>query len=68
MIVTDAEWNALKPTIALIQSDIWIGFPRAEQVLDRMLGLIGMPQLTRMPGRLVPLKHLVPTDPAGRGC
>jgi len=24
--------------IALIQSDIWIGFPRAEQVLDRLQG------------------------------
>ncbi|MDZ4066462.1 MAG: TniB family NTP-binding protein [Tabrizicola sp.] len=28
--------------IALIQSDIWIGFPRAEQVLDRLQGLIDM--------------------------
>ena len=39
--------------IALIQSDIWIGFPRAEQVLDRLQGLIDMPRQTRMPGLLV---------------
>ena len=39
--------------IALIQSDIWIGFPRAEQVLDRLQGLIEMPRQTRMPGLLV---------------
>lgn len=39
--------------IALIQSDIWIGFPRAEQVLDRLHGLIEMPRQTRMPGLLV---------------
>ena len=39
--------------IALIQSDIWIGFPRAEQVLDRLHGLIEMSRQTRMPGLLV---------------
>ena len=39
--------------VALIQSDIWIGFPRAEQVLDRLQGLIEMPRQTRMPGLLV---------------
>jgi hypothetical protein len=39
--------------IALIQSDIWIGFPRAEQVLDRLQCLIEMPRQTRMPGLLV---------------
>lgn len=36
--------------IALIRSDIWIGFPRAEQVLDRLQCLIEMPRQTRMPG------------------
>ncbi|PWG74452.1 NTP-binding protein, partial [Enterococcus hirae] len=36
--------------IALIQSDIWIGFPRAEQVLDRLQGMIEAPRQTRMPG------------------
>lgn len=39
--------------IALIQSDIWIGFPRAEQVLERLDGLIRMPRQTHMPGLLV---------------
>ena len=39
--------------IALIQSDIWIGFPRAEQVLDRLQGMIEAPRQTRMPGLLV---------------
>lgn len=39
--------------IALIQSDIWIGFPRAEQVLDRLQGMIDAPRQTRMPGLLV---------------
>jgi len=39
--------------IALIQSDLWIGFPRAEQVLDRFQGLIEMPRQTRLPGLLV---------------
>jgi DNA polymerase III delta prime subunit len=39
--------------IALIQSDIWIGFPRAEQVLDRLQSLIEAPRQTRMPGLLV---------------
>ncbi len=39
--------------IALIKSDIWIGFPRAEQVLDRLQGLNEMPRRTRMPGLLV---------------
>lgn len=39
--------------IALIQSDMWIGFPRAEQVLDQLQGLIEMPPQTRMPGLLV---------------
>lgn len=39
--------------IALIQSDIWIGFPRAERVLDRLQSLIDAPQQTRMPGLLV---------------
>ncbi|WP_308341599.1 TniB family NTP-binding protein, partial [Roseovarius mucosus] len=34
--------------IALIQSDIWIGFPRAEQVLDRLQGMIEAPRQTRM--------------------
>jgi Bacterial TniB protein len=32
--------------IAFIQSDIWIGFPRAEQVLDRLQGLIEMRRQT----------------------
>lgn len=39
--------------ISLIQSDIWIGFPRAEQVLDRLQNLIESPRQTRMPGLLV---------------
>ncbi len=39
--------------ISLIQSDIWIGFPRAEQVLDRLQNLIEAPRQTRMPGLLV---------------
>ncbi|WP_054007761.1 TniB family NTP-binding protein [Cypionkella psychrotolerans] len=39
--------------ISLIQSDIWIGFPRAEQVLDRLQSLIEAPRQTRMPGLLV---------------
>lgn len=39
--------------IALIQSDIWIGFPRAERVLDRLQSLIDAPRQTRMPGLLV---------------
>jgi len=39
--------------IALIQSDIWIGFPRAEQVLDRLQDMIEAPRQTRMPGLLV---------------
>jgi len=39
--------------IALIQSDIWIGFPRAEQVLGRLQSLIEAPRQTRMPGLLV---------------
>ena len=39
--------------IALIQSDIWIGFPRAEQVLARLQSLIEAPRQTRMPGLLV---------------
>ena len=39
--------------ITLIQSDIWIGFPRAEQVLDRLQGMIEAPRQTRMPGLLV---------------
>jgi SpoVK/Ycf46/Vps4 family AAA+-type ATPase len=39
--------------ISLIQLDIWIGFPRAEQVLDRLQNLIEAPRQTRMPGLLV---------------
>ena len=39
--------------ISLIQSDIWIGFPRAEQVLDRLQNLIEAPRQIRMPGILV---------------
>jgi len=39
--------------IALIQSDIWIGFQRAEQVLDRLQGMIEAPRQTRLPGLLV---------------
>ncbi len=39
--------------ISLIQSDIWIGFPRAEQVLGRLQNLIEAPRQTRMPGLLV---------------
>ena len=39
--------------IALIHSDIWIGFPRAERVLDRLQSLIDAPRQTRMPGLLV---------------
>lgn len=39
--------------ITLIQSDIWIGFPRAEQVLDRLQCMIEAPRQTRMPGLLV---------------
>lgn len=39
--------------ISLIQSDIWIGFPRAEQVLDRLQNLIEARRQTRMPGLLV---------------
>lgn len=39
--------------VSLIQSDIWIGFPRAEQVLDRLQNLIEAPRQTRMPGLLV---------------
>ena len=39
--------------ISLIQSDISIGFPRAEQVLDRLQNLIEAPRQTRMPGLLV---------------
>lgn len=39
--------------ISLIQSDIWIGFPRAEQVLERLQNLIDAPRQTRMPGLLV---------------
>jgi hypothetical protein len=39
--------------ISLIQSDIWIGFPRAEQVLDRLQNLIEAPRQTKMPGLLV---------------
>lgn len=39
--------------IALIQSDIWIAFPRAEQVLDRLQSLIEAPRQIRMPGLLV---------------
>ncbi|WP_268236054.1 TniB family NTP-binding protein [Cribrihabitans marinus] len=39
--------------IALIQSDIWIGFPRAEQVLDRLQSMIEAPRQTRMPDLLV---------------
>ena len=39
--------------ISLIQSDIWIGFPRAEQVLDILQNLIEAPRQTRMPGLLV---------------
>lgn len=39
--------------IALIQSDIWIGFPRAEQVLARLQSLIEAPLQIRMPVLLV---------------
>ena len=39
--------------ISLMQSDIWIGFPRAELVLDRLQSLIEAPRQTRMPGLLV---------------
>ena len=38
---------------ARIESDIWIGFPRAEQVLARLQSLIEAPRQTRMPGLLV---------------
>jgi uncharacterized protein YjiS (DUF1127 family) len=36
-----------------IQADIWIGFPRAERVLERLEMLIAAPRQTRMPGLLV---------------
>ncbi|WP_276202125.1 TniB family NTP-binding protein [Thioclava pacifica] len=39
--------------IAFIQSDIWIDFPRAERVLERLQSLIDAPRQTRMPGLLV---------------
>ena len=39
--------------ICLIQSDIWIGFPHAEQVLDRRQSLTEVPRRTSMPGLLV---------------
>ena len=48
---TNGTWEDGR--IALIQSDIWIGFPRAEQVLARLQSLIEAPRQTRMPGLLV---------------
>jgi hypothetical protein len=48
-----ADWVGQDGRISLIQSDIWIGFPRAEQVLDRLQNLIEAPRQTRMPGLLV---------------
>lgn len=48
-----AEGSGEDGRIALIQSDIWIGFPRAESVLDRLQFLLEAPRQTRMPGLLV---------------
>lgn len=41
------------PRIKAIMGDKWIGFPRAELVLQRLRGLIDAPRLTRMPGLVV---------------
>ena len=43
----------IDPRIKSIMGDKWIGFPRAELVLERLHGLMDAPRLTRMQGLIV---------------